>query len=148
MNCAFLAILDQFNSEIDIHFTFYCAEQLNPLQIAFTIPATVHILIINLHTFLGHGRNILEFNLPRDCIRNYFPSRKCFTFPQPVQERNMLRNLESLNKSQLDPDFIVMSDQFVEYVSKGFNSKKVEGRPVSGSGKNDSSSSPLFGKNL
>ena len=94
-------------------------------------------------TFLGTGRKIFEFNLPRDCIRNYFPTRRCFAFPQPVHDRKMLKDLETLEKSDLDPEFIDISDDFVKHVSRQLKSKTIQGRPVTGSGKDHKSI--LFG---
>ena len=76
----------------------------------------------------------MMFNLPRDCIRNYFPTRKCFTFPQPVPDRKMLQKLETLSTSDLDPEFLEVAGAFVNHVSSQTKCKTVAGRPVSGSG--------------
>lgn len=84
--------------------------------------------------FTGQTKKIMMFNLPRNCIRDYFPSRKCFTFPQPVPERNMLKVLETLNRSQLDPEFIDVSNEFIQHISRSIRPKTLEGRPVTGSG--------------
>ena len=47
----------------------------------------------------------------------------------------MLKDLETLDKTDLDPDFIDMSDDFVKHVSKQLKAKTIQGRPVTGSGK-------------
>ena len=83
----------------------------------------------------GYGKKMTDFNLVRNCIKNYFSSRKCFTFPQPVRDKNELKHLEILNKSQLLPDFLATSDRFIEYVHKHLECKTIHGTPVNGSGK-------------
>ena len=69
------------------------------------------------------------------CLRMFFPTRKCFTFPQPVKEREMFKDLENLDKSKLDPEFVAMSAKFVEHVIEHLKPKVIEGREVTGSGK-------------
>ncbi len=76
----------------------------------------------------------MEYNLPRDCIRNYFPSRKCFTFPHPVLKKDDLKNLDKISREELDPDFLVVSDQFVAYITRNCKCKTIKGIPVNGSG--------------
>ena len=75
------------------------------------------------------------FNSTRDCVKNYFSSRKCFTFPQPVRDRENLKHLEHINQSELDPGFLVTSDQFVKHIRANLKCKKIEGIDVTGSGK-------------
>uniref|UniRef100_A0A8C9UB46 GB1/RHD3-type G domain-containing protein n=1 Tax=Scleropages formosus TaxID=113540 RepID=A0A8C9UB46_SCLFO len=59
-------------------------------------------------------------NTPRECIRNYFPSRKCFVFYQPGN-RSQLKELEKLRDSDLDPDFVKQTNDFCSYI---FNCSK------------------------
>ncbi|KAK6315243.1 hypothetical protein J4Q44_G00147720 [Coregonus suidteri] len=52
----------------------------------------------------GGGKNNLMYNLPRECIRNYFPSRKCFVFPTPTTPANM-PHLDSMDEADLCGSF-------------------------------------------
>ncbi|XP_012696720.2 guanylate-binding protein 1-like [Clupea harengus] len=63
----------------------------------------------------GRSRNVVEYNLPRECIRNYFPSRRCFTFPVPTHPDNMSR-LESLNPDELSREFLRVAEYFCKFV--------------------------------
>ncbi|XP_063069107.1 guanylate-binding protein 1-like [Engraulis encrasicolus] len=64
---------------------------------------------------LGTGRKVAEYNLPRECIQRYFPSRKCFTFPFPTNPDNV-KNLENLALSDLASEFLDVSARFCSYV--------------------------------
>uniref|UniRef100_A0A8K9UDZ7 GB1/RHD3-type G domain-containing protein n=1 Tax=Oncorhynchus mykiss TaxID=8022 RepID=A0A8K9UDZ7_ONCMY len=46
----------------------------------------------------------LMYNLPRECIRNYFHSRKCFVFPTPTTPANM-PHLDSMDEADLCGSF-------------------------------------------
>ncbi|XP_056599358.1 guanylate-binding protein 1-like isoform X2 [Triplophysa dalaica] len=62
----------------------------------------------------GLSKKNTEYNLPRECIRRYFPSRKCFVFPPPASPENM-RRLESLRLEDLVGDFREAAGRFCEY---------------------------------
>ncbi|XP_077065467.1 guanylate-binding protein 4-like [Siphateles boraxobius] len=80
----------------------------------------------------GTKRTVKEFNLPRECIRNYFPSRKCFTFPFPTNPENVSR-LESLDPTDLSPDFQKVSDNFCKFIFDRSEVKKLkDGHTVTG----------------
>ncbi|XP_066511735.1 guanylate-binding protein 1-like isoform X2 [Hoplias malabaricus] len=74
----------------------------------------------------GIGKKISDYNLPRECIRNYFPSRKCFVFPLPATQDKM-SHLESLDESELWPDFLTVTRRFCDYVFKESEVKTVKG---------------------
>ncbi|KAL2081035.1 hypothetical protein ACEWY4_022888 [Coilia grayii] len=63
----------------------------------------------------GNGRKVNDYNLPRECIRKYFPSRKCFTFPFPTNPENVKR-LETLAMSELDSEFLEVTERFCTFV--------------------------------
>ncbi|CAO2600297.1 Guanylate-binding protein 1 [Lemmus lemmus] len=63
-----------------------------------------------------------ELNLPRLCIRKFFPKKKCFVFERPVQGKK-LGQLESLQDEDLDSDFVEQVTEFCSYV---FSSPKVK----------------------
>ncbi|XP_059504841.1 guanylate-binding protein 3-like [Stegostoma tigrinum] len=82
----------------------------------------------------GEGPDIENFNLPRQCIRYYFPSRNCFVFDTPGNKR-VLRNIETVDDKELEEDFVQMSNVFREFIYtramkktvSGFGSKVVTG---------------------
>ncbi|XP_065122911.1 guanylate-binding protein 2-like [Paramisgurnus dabryanus] len=74
----------------------------------------------------GVGRKISDFNLPRECIQRYFPSRKCFVFPSPASPENM-RCLESLQEQDLVPGFLEATHNFCKYIFVKSAVKKLKG---------------------
>ncbi|XP_055059164.2 guanylate-binding protein 1 isoform X2 [Misgurnus anguillicaudatus] len=63
----------------------------------------------------GVNKKTSDYNLPRQCIRSYFPSRKCFVFPSPASPENMGR-LESLQEQELVPGFLEATGHFCKYI--------------------------------
>ncbi|XP_063061959.1 guanylate-binding protein 1-like [Engraulis encrasicolus] len=74
----------------------------------------------------GLSPKIVTYNLPRQCIRNFFPTRKCFTFPFPTSADKM-KCLDSMPESQLEPDFRQVADRFCTYVFSESRTKTVQG---------------------
>uniref|UniRef100_A0A674IGF4 GB1/RHD3-type G domain-containing protein n=1 Tax=Terrapene triunguis TaxID=2587831 RepID=A0A674IGF4_9SAUR len=80
----------------------------------------------------GINKKVMEFNLPRQCIRNFFPTRKCFVFVQPTSRQEM-GQLDSLPTSALDPQFLDQTRRFCDYVFHCSHVKTVKGGiPVNG----------------
>nr|XP_055045673.1 guanylate-binding protein 1-like isoform X1 [Misgurnus anguillicaudatus] len=80
----------------------------------------------------GTGKKVMDYNLPRECIQKFFPSRTCFTFPFPTAPENVSR-LESLNPADLSPDFLKVTDSFCQFVFQKSQTKKLkEGYTVTG----------------
>uniref|UniRef100_A0A452H6T0 GB1/RHD3-type G domain-containing protein n=1 Tax=Gopherus agassizii TaxID=38772 RepID=A0A452H6T0_9SAUR len=78
------------------------------------------------------GKKVMDYNLPRQCIRSFFPTRKCFVFVQPVSRQEM-GQLDSLPTSALDPQFLEQTRRFCDYVFQCSNIKMVKGGiPVNG----------------
>lgn len=67
-------------------------------------------------TFLGVGKKMSDYNLPRECIRRYFPSRKCFVFPLPVNSQKDMTHLESLQEQDLAQAFLEVTGHFCDHV--------------------------------
>ncbi|XP_067317276.1 guanylate-binding protein 1-like [Anolis sagrei] len=63
----------------------------------------------------GDTPDVQLFNLPRKCIRFFFPTRKCFIFDRPTSRKNLHR-LEQMEESELEPDFVEQADQFCNYI--------------------------------
>ena len=74
----------------------------------------------------GKDKKTMIYNLPRECIRNYFPTRKCFVFQTPASPENMSR-LESIDESKLCQGFRETTDTFCNYVFQMSRVKTVKG---------------------
>ncbi|XP_076139556.1 guanylate-binding protein 3-like [Alosa pseudoharengus] len=74
----------------------------------------------------GLNPKVVTYNLPRQCIRNFFPTRKCFTFPFPTEAKNMT-HLDSMAEADLDPDFLKVADRFCSYIFAESRVKTVKG---------------------
>ncbi|XP_048882138.1 guanylate-binding protein 1-like isoform X7 [Brienomyrus brachyistius] len=80
----------------------------------------------------GRDRKTVDYNLPRECIRNYFPTRRCFVFETPAAPDKMA-HLESIEESQLSPSFKAVSLMFCKYIYQESPVKRVKGGlPVTG----------------
>lgn len=55
-------------------------------------------------------------NLPRECIRHFFPKRKCFVFDRPINDKELLANIEKVADNQLDPNFKEQTMNFCSYI--------------------------------
>uniref|UniRef100_A0A8C8UBF1 GB1/RHD3-type G domain-containing protein n=1 Tax=Peromyscus maniculatus bairdii TaxID=230844 RepID=A0A8C8UBF1_PERMB len=71
---------------------------------------------------LIHGKRPTALNLPRLCIRKFFPKKKCFVFERPAHGKK-LGQLESLQEQDLDSDFVEQVAEFCSYV---FSCSKVK----------------------
>ncbi|XP_053390931.1 guanylate-binding protein 1-like [Mercenaria mercenaria] len=61
------------------------------------------------------GNDMERYNRPRECIRKYFPTRKCFTFDRPGT-RDVMRQLESVPNEKLSEAFVEETNIFLEYM--------------------------------
>ncbi|XP_048011197.1 guanylate-binding protein 1-like [Megalobrama amblycephala] len=73
----------------------------------------------------GTSKKVMEYNLPRECIQNFFPSRTCFTFPFPTAPENVSR-LESLDPADISSDFLEVTDRFCKFVFNKSHVKKLK----------------------
>ncbi|XP_062818767.1 guanylate-binding protein 1 [Anolis carolinensis] len=74
----------------------------------------------------GDTEQIRRCNLPRLCIRKFFPSRKCFTFDRPTNRKN-LRRLAELEEEDLEEEFLKPVARFCEHVWETAKRKTVPG---------------------
>ncbi|KAI2645841.1 Guanylate-binding protein 1 [Labeo rohita] len=70
----------------------------------------------------GNSTKVNNYNLPRECIRKYFRSRKCFTFPFPTNPDNV-SYLETLDPAEISKRFLEVSDRFCQFI---FNQSEVK----------------------
>ncbi|KAG7458999.1 hypothetical protein MATL_G00226530 [Megalops atlanticus] len=63
---------------------------------------------------------------PRDCICQFFPTRKCFVFDRPVA-KSKLKIIDQLLDTDLDPDFIQQATDFCSYIISHSSEKVIAG---------------------
>ncbi|XP_069862423.1 guanylate-binding protein 7-like [Dipodomys merriami] len=81
----------------------------------------------------GMNPKIRNANLPKECIRHFFPKRKCFVFDRPTTEKELLIHIEDLPEDQLDCNFQVQSKNFCSYIFANAKPKNLrEGIIVTG----------------
>ncbi|XP_004603672.2 guanylate-binding protein 6-like [Sorex araneus] len=72
-------------------------------------------------------------NISRECIRHFFPERKCFVFDRPIHDKNLLANIENVPENQLDPQFLEQTKKFCSYIFTNARTKMLkEGVIVTG----------------
>nr|XP_042113693.1 guanylate-binding protein 6 isoform X2 [Peromyscus maniculatus bairdii] len=64
----------------------------------------------------GNNPRVQASNLPRECIRHFFPKRKCFVFDRPTNDKELLQKIETISEDQLEPKFQEQTRAFVSYV--------------------------------
>ncbi|PNJ21387.1 GBP1 isoform 1 [Pongo abelii] len=74
----------------------------------------------------GTSQKDKTFNLPRLCIRKFFPKKKCFVFDRPVH-RTKLAQLEKLQDEELDPEFVQQVADFCSYIFSNSKTKTLTG---------------------
>uniref|UniRef100_A0A8C1V8H4 GB1/RHD3-type G domain-containing protein n=1 Tax=Cyprinus carpio TaxID=7962 RepID=A0A8C1V8H4_CYPCA len=74
----------------------------------------------------GSSPQTAQFNLPRNCLRQFFAVRKCFVFPRPASTQNM-RRMEQLTEKELESEFLEQANNFCCYVYNNAEPKTVTG---------------------
>ncbi|XP_063456027.1 guanylate-binding protein 3 isoform X3 [Pan paniscus] len=74
----------------------------------------------------GTSEKDKNFNLPRLCIRKFFPKKKCFVFDLPIHRRK-LAQLEKLQDEELDPEFVQQVADFCSYIFSNSKTKTLSG---------------------
>ncbi|XP_012516553.1 PREDICTED: guanylate-binding protein 4-like [Propithecus coquereli] len=64
----------------------------------------------------GKNPRIHNSNMPRECIRRFFPKRKCFVFDRPTSNTKNLCHIEEVPEDQLERNFRVQSENFCSYI--------------------------------
>ncbi|XP_045870045.1 guanylate-binding protein 6-like [Meles meles] len=81
----------------------------------------------------GNNSKIQASNQLKECIRHFFPKRKCFVFDRPVNETKLLANIENIPEHQLDPKFLTQANNFCSYILTQARTKTLrEGVTVTG----------------
>ncbi|XP_027626365.1 guanylate-binding protein 4 isoform X1 [Tupaia chinensis] len=71
----------------------------------------------------GKNPKIENSNMTRECIRRFFPKRKCFVFDRPTSDSELLLHIDQVSEDQLDSKFQVQSENFCNYI---FNNAKTK----------------------
>ncbi|XP_048207677.1 guanylate-binding protein 1-like [Perognathus longimembris pacificus] len=74
----------------------------------------------------GTGHKEKNFNLPRICIRKFFPKKKCFIFDRPAHRKKLCK-LETLHDDELDSEFVKQVAEFCSYIFKHSKTKTISG---------------------
>ncbi|KAM5256393.1 guanylate-binding protein 5-like [Ctenodactylus gundi] len=74
----------------------------------------------------GSNQTIQNFNLPRLCIKKFFPIKKCFTFDSPAKGEK-LKQLEMLHDNELHSDFVQQMTEFRSYIYSHSTVKTLSG---------------------
>ena len=64
----------------------------------------------------GSNPSVKKANASMECIRHFFPKRKCFVFDRPVNDKQLLSHVDEVLESQLDPKFKEQSNAFCSYI--------------------------------
>uniref|UniRef100_A0A8C0NRJ4 Guanylate binding protein 1 n=2 Tax=Canis lupus familiaris TaxID=9615 RepID=A0A8C0NRJ4_CANLF len=83
-------------------------------------------LEISLKLKQGNTQKDQNFNLPRLCIRKFFPKKKCFIFDRPTH-RKKLGQLETMHDDELDPEFVQQAAVFCSYIFSNSKTKTLSG---------------------
>uniref|UniRef100_A0A8C0D5X7 GB1/RHD3-type G domain-containing protein n=1 Tax=Balaenoptera musculus TaxID=9771 RepID=A0A8C0D5X7_BALMU len=75
----------------------------------------------------GKNPKIRNSNMPRECIRKFFPKRKCFVFDRPTSDKKLLLHIEEVPDNQLDENFQKQSKNFCSYIFTHAKSKTLRG---------------------
>ncbi|KAJ1132934.1 hypothetical protein NDU88_011235 [Pleurodeles waltl] len=77
----------------------------------------------------GSSPKVTLFNLPRECIRLFFPARKCFVFDRPASKSGLHR-IEELQERDLEPEFVAQAKKFCGYIFENCKVKTIKGGHV------------------
>lgn len=74
----------------------------------------------------GSSPEAKRYDRLRECIRQFFPQRRCFVFDQPASKRDLLR-LEELLDDRMDPEFLQQLEKFCSYIWEQSPPKSIPG---------------------
>ncbi|XP_008583213.1 PREDICTED: interferon-induced guanylate-binding protein 1-like [Galeopterus variegatus] len=74
----------------------------------------------------GTSQKVKNYNLPRLCIRKFFPKKKCFLLCQPAHWKK-LTQLETLHDNELDSEFVEQVAAFCSYIFRNSKTKTLPG---------------------
>ncbi|CAH6777139.1 Gbp4 [Phodopus roborovskii] len=75
----------------------------------------------------GNNPKIQKSNMTRECIRYFFPVRRCFVFDRPTTDKSLLFQIEKVPENQLEWNFQVESKKFCSYIFTNAKTKALRG---------------------
>ncbi|CAO2600257.1 Guanylate-binding protein 4 [Lemmus lemmus] len=75
----------------------------------------------------GNNPKVQKSNLTRECIRYFFPVRRCFVFDRPTRDKSLLSQIEKVPENQLEWNFQVESKKFCSYIFTNAKTKTLRG---------------------
>ena len=81
------------------------------------------------------NRKLKNYNMPRECIRTFFPKRRCFALCRPVNDTSKLVKVDQLPPSELNPDFLESCYAAVNAILEQTRSYEVGGFVMTGPSK-------------
>ncbi|KAL1772146.1 guanylate-binding 4 [Sigmodon hispidus] len=75
----------------------------------------------------GKNPKVQKCNMTRECIRYFFPVRRCFVFDRPTSDKNLLFQIEKIPENQLEWNFQVESKKFCSYIFSNAKTKTLRG---------------------
>lgn len=75
----------------------------------------------------GDNLKVQQSNMTRECIRYFFPVRKCFVFDRPTSDKRLLLQIENVPENQLERNFQVESEKFCSYIFTNGKTKTLRG---------------------
>ncbi|KAJ1132927.1 hypothetical protein NDU88_011228 [Pleurodeles waltl] len=75
----------------------------------------------------GHSKATMDYNVPREYLKNFFPARNCFVFVCPAQGQD-ITSLETLQESVLEPRFVEQTHKFCDYIFHTAEVKRLAGQ--------------------
>nr|XP_008999898.2 guanylate-binding protein 4 isoform X1 [Callithrix jacchus]XP_054092478.1 guanylate-binding protein 4 isoform X1 [Callithrix jacchus] len=64
----------------------------------------------------GTNPKLQNSNMSRECIRHFFPKRKCFVFDRPTNDKRYLIHMDKLPEENLERLFLRQSENFCSYI--------------------------------
>uniref|UniRef100_A0A8C9FMX6 Guanylate binding protein family member 6 n=1 Tax=Pavo cristatus TaxID=9049 RepID=A0A8C9FMX6_PAVCR len=74
----------------------------------------------------GSSPEAERYDRLRECIRQFFPERRCFVFDQPASKKD-LPHLEELPDDRMDPEFLRQLEKFCSYIWERSQPKSIPG---------------------
>lgn len=80
----------------------------------------------------GDPKRVGGKNQIRECIKNFFPNRSCFTLKRPVEDEQQLQNLAHTSISDFRPEYLEQVRTLIKKIYHGVKPKKLFGNTLNG----------------
>ncbi|XP_041509701.1 guanylate-binding protein 4-like [Microtus oregoni] len=75
----------------------------------------------------GNNPKVQKSNTTRECLRYFFPVRRCFVFDRPTRDTSLLSQIEKVPENELEWNFQVESKKFCSYIFTNAKTKTLRG---------------------